>query len=128
MPYDPIPVTERLATRAEWNAATPVQKRRMLIYALEHLHLVESFKWDFGTIFLESKCGSVGCAIGVVRQLWEKDAYAIGLAERLDVDLRVFSPRPKAGNLRWPYSTLTYSDITPWMVADRLRATLPTSE
>ena len=73
MPYDGnvTAYQQRIATKAEFWAATPRERLAMLAYALRHMP--ETHQWHFPSVFAKPrrpKCNTAGCAIGLAQVVW----------------------------------------------------------
>lgn len=120
MPFDSMPLDKEK------------QKARDRGFQLAHAlrNLPETHEWDFSFSGGKTKCGSIGCAIGLAYVIWpefretrgnsELEAKFFGLEERPYIDV-VF------GYGDWFQkndSILDMSDVTPEMVADELERVL----
>ena len=132
MPYDPVPA-ERIATKAEWEAATPIQRRIMLIYALEHMPSTHHWSFNYfskdamlATRRLGTACKSAGCACGLAEALFGCSSVSSNVGRLVGLDMhsltRIFFPH---SSKKKEYQC-DLSKVTPQMVADKLRETLPT--
>lgn len=104
--------------------------RKRLIEALRAPQMPKGFTWDFGFFGARVGCGTVGCAVGLAKEIGltsfvslSKTADVVGL-DYVDA-AAVFSPRE---DIRYDDRHIArgygvpWEQVTPQMVADKLEA------
>jgi hypothetical protein len=103
----------------------PLERRRRLIAALRS-EMPSGFKWNFLFVHEKRACGTVGCALGLAKEIGILDEPLLSDAankfnlSREQANL-IFYPPPH--NIRRIYGC-AFSKVTPAMVADALERTL----
>lgn len=103
-----------------------IAKNRAKLIAALRGKMPPRFIWDFGTVYRESDCGTVGCALGLSMDLGIIDLgrcseLSRALAIPGELGRGIFVPVQRLG-----YSGIVvgygcrYGDVTPQMVADKL--------
>jgi hypothetical protein len=119
MPYDGVDIT--------------TVNRVRLIEALRDIPV--NFRWNFETWHAPSQCGTVGCAVGLAKEIglikdvddFKEFASTLGLNIYLARD--IFNPYTHGNSIATiicsgPYVGHYYRDVSPAMVAAALEATL----